>query len=53
MFVYVEKLQRVFNFVRVIKPAKMIWAGYVARIGEMINAHKIFVGKPESMRPQL
>jgi hypothetical protein len=25
----------------------MRWAGHVARVGQMINACKIFVGKPD------
>jgi hypothetical protein len=35
------------NIVRVIKS----WAGQVARIGEMKNTYKIFVGKSEGRRP--
>jgi hypothetical protein len=27
------------------------WMGHVARMGEMINAYKILVGKPERKRP--
>jgi len=29
----------------------MRWAGHVARMGEMRNAYKILVGKPEGKRP--
>jgi hypothetical protein len=29
----------------------MIWAGRAARIEDMRNAYKIFVGKPEGKRP--
>jgi len=29
----------------------MRWAAHVARMGEMINAYKIFIGKPEGKRP--
>jgi hypothetical protein len=29
----------------------MIWAGHVARMGEKMNAYRIFVGKPEVKRP--
>jgi hypothetical protein len=29
----------------------MIWAGYVARMGEKKNAYRIFVGKSEGKRP--
>jgi hypothetical protein len=37
--------------IRVIKSRKMRWAVNVARTGEMINAFKILVGKPERKRP--
>jgi len=30
---------------------RMRWAGHVARMGEMRNAYKIFVGKLEGKRP--
>jgi len=30
---------------------RMRWSGYVARMGEIKNAYKIFVGKPEGTRP--
>jgi hypothetical protein len=29
----------------------MKWVGHVAHIGEIRNAHKILVGKPEGKRP--
>jgi hypothetical protein len=29
---------------------RMIWEGHVTRIGEIINAYKILVGKPERKR---
>jgi hypothetical protein len=29
----------------------MRWAGYVMRMGEMRNAHRILVGKPEQNIP--
>jgi hypothetical protein len=29
------------------KPRRMRWAGYDGLIGEVRNAYKIFVGKPE------
>jgi hypothetical protein len=35
------------NFIRVIKSKVMRWAEDAARMGEMRNAHKILVGKPE------
>jgi hypothetical protein len=34
-----------------IKSRRMRWAGHVARIGEMRNAYRILVGKPEGKRP--
>jgi len=33
------------NFVRMIKLRKIIRSGHVTRMGEMINAYKILVGK--------
>jgi len=35
------------SVIRVIKSRRMRWTGYVARMGEMRNAYKISVGKPE------
>jgi len=29
----------------------MRWAGYVARMGEGRNVHRVLVGKPEGKRP--
>jgi hypothetical protein len=34
-----------------IKSRRMRWAGHVARMGELINAYRIMVGKPEGKRP--
>jgi hypothetical protein len=39
------------NIIRMIKSRSMRWAGHVARMGEMRNAHRILVGKPEVKRP--
>jgi len=39
------------NNIRVIKSRTIIWAGHIASMGEMRNAHKILVGKPEQRRP--
>jgi hypothetical protein len=39
------------NIIRVIKSRKMRWVGHTACIGEMRNAYKILVGKPEWKRP--
>jgi len=35
------------SVIRVIKSRRMRWTWYVARMGEMRNAFKISVGKPE------
>jgi hypothetical protein len=37
----------------VIKSRRMKWAGDVARMGEMINAYSILVGKPYGRRTRL
>jgi hypothetical protein len=37
--------------IRMIKSRRMKWAGHVARMGEMRNAYRILVGKPEGKRP--
>jgi hypothetical protein len=34
-----------------IKPRRMKWAGYEARMGAKRNAYKILVGKLEGKRP--
>jgi hypothetical protein len=34
-----------------IKSRRMRWAGHIVRMGEMRNAYKILVGKPERRRP--
>jgi hypothetical protein len=39
------------NVVRVIKSKRMRLAGHVARMGEMRNAYKVSVGKPEGKIP--
>jgi hypothetical protein len=39
------------NIIRVIKARRMIWAGHVARMGEVRGAYKILVGRPEGRRP--
>jgi hypothetical protein len=39
------------NIVRVIKSRRMIWAGHVARLGEVRGVHRVLVGKPEGQRP--
>jgi hypothetical protein len=37
--------------IRVIKSRKMRWVGKVALMGEMRNAYKILVRKPEGKKP--
>jgi hypothetical protein len=39
------------GIIRVMKAMKMIWAGHVARMGEVRGAYNILVGKPEGRRP--
>jgi hypothetical protein len=39
------------NFIRVIKSRRMRWSWHVARMGEIRNAYKILVKKPEGKRP--
>ncbi|PNF43455.1 hypothetical protein B7P43_G11492 [Cryptotermes secundus] len=36
---------------RMIKSRRMRWAGYVARMGERQNAHRILMGKPKREKP--
>jgi hypothetical protein len=38
------------NIVGVIKPSRMIWAGYVARMGSKRYAYKVSVRKRKGMR---
>ena len=35
------------NIVRVVKSRRMIWAGYVVRMGQGRGVHRVLVGKPE------
>jgi hypothetical protein len=37
--------------IRLIKSRRMIWAGYVGRMGKKRNAYRILVGTPEGKRP--
>jgi len=37
--------------IRIIKSRRMKWAIQVAHVGEVRNAYKILVGKPEGKRP--
>jgi len=39
------------NVIKAIASMKVRWTGHVARMGEMRNAYKILVGKPEGKRP--
>jgi hypothetical protein len=38
------------NITKVIKLRQVRWAGHAVHMGEMINAYKILVGKPEGKR---
>jgi hypothetical protein len=38
------------SIIRIIKSRRMRWAGYVARIGDKRNAHRLLVEKPEGRR---
>jgi hypothetical protein len=39
------------SIIRIIKSRRMRWAWHVARMGEMRNAYRILVGKPEGNSP--
>jgi hypothetical protein len=39
------------SIIRVIKVRRMIWAGHVARTGEVRGTYNILVGRPEGRRP--
>jgi hypothetical protein len=39
------------NIIKIIKSRRLRWAGHVARMGEMRNAYRMSVGKPERKRP--
>jgi hypothetical protein len=39
------------SVIRIIKSGRIRWTGHVARMGEMRNAYRILVGKPEGKRP--
>jgi hypothetical protein len=39
------------SIIRIIKPRRMRWAGYVARMEEKRNAYRLLVGNPEGKRP--
>jgi hypothetical protein len=38
------------NIITVIKSRRMVWVDHVAHMGEVQNAHKILVRKPEGKR---
>jgi hypothetical protein len=40
------------NIIRMIKSRRMKWAEHVAQMGEMRNACRILVGKPEGKSPR-
>jgi hypothetical protein len=37
--------------VTMIKPRRMVWAGYVACMGQKTNAYRILIGNLEGMKP--
>jgi hypothetical protein len=39
------------NIIGVIKSRRMRWAGHIAHMGEIRNAHRVLFGKPEGKRP--
>jgi hypothetical protein len=39
------------SIIRIIKSRRMRWVGHVVRMGEMRNAYRLLVGKPEISRP--
>jgi hypothetical protein len=39
------------NIIKMIKSRRLMWAGHVARMDDVIDAYKILVGKPEGKRP--
>jgi hypothetical protein len=39
------------HIIRMLKSRRMMWAAHVARMGEKMNAYRIWVGKPEGKRP--
>jgi hypothetical protein len=50
----IEELHNVYsspNIIRMIKSRRVRLAGHVARMGEMRNAYRILVGKPEGKNP--
>jgi hypothetical protein len=46
-----HKLHSSPSIIRMMKPRRMIWAGYAARMGEKRNAYRILMGKREGKRP--
>jgi hypothetical protein len=39
------------SIIRIINSTRMMWAGYVARMGEKWNVYRLLVRKPEGKRP--
>jgi hypothetical protein len=39
------------SIIRIIKPRRMRWEGYIARMGEMWSVHRLLIGKAEGKRP--
>jgi hypothetical protein len=39
------------NIIRMAKPRRMRWTGYVADMGANLNTYRVLVGKPEGKMP--
>jgi hypothetical protein len=51
---HIEELHNLYtspNIVKMIRSRKIKWSGHVARMGEIRNAYRILVGKPEGKKP--
>jgi hypothetical protein len=54
LFTAKEELHNLYSspsIIRIIKSRRMRWTVHVARMGEMRNAYRLLVGKPEGKRP--
>jgi hypothetical protein len=39
------------SIIRIIKSRRMRWSGHVARMGRIVKAYRLLVGKPDGKRP--
>jgi hypothetical protein len=49
-----EECRNLYSFpsiIRMVKSMRIRWAGYIARMGERMNAYRILVGNPEGRKP--